>query len=161
MKALTTVLAERAMANMDEPEDGLGAWREAAEEQLGEPVLDACLLTRPTSYAGNAMASHSGPLVGMLLRKSREIRSGGLPPHFLLAVTADEVVVLERVMKARGGALGRPGAEIARWRRDDLSVSWKPFGFLLKVTIVAGGEQHECSATKHRLVEQFLARMTA
>jgi hypothetical protein len=88
------------MANMDEPEDGLGAWREAAEEQLGEPVLDACLLTRPTSYAGNAMASHSGPLVGMLLRKSREIRSGGLPPHFLLAVTADEVVVLERVMKA-------------------------------------------------------------
>ena len=64
-------------------------------------------------------------------------------------------------MKARGGALGRPGAEIARWRRDDLSVSWKPFGFLLKVTIVAGGEQHECSATKHRLVEQFLARMTA
>src|SRR4051794_18356929 len=79
MKALTTMLAERAMAKMEQPADGLKEWRDAAQAQITEPVVDACLFSRPASYAANAVASHSGPLVGMLLRKSREIRAGGLP----------------------------------------------------------------------------------
>jgi hypothetical protein len=156
MKALTTMLAERAMAKMEDPADGLKAWRDAAQQQVAEPVIDACLFTRPTSYAANAVASHSGLIAGMLLRKSREIRSGGLPPHFVVAVTRDEVVVLERRMTARGGPLGQPGDEVARWRRSDLQMSWKPAGYLLKITITAAGEPHECSATKHPLTEAFL-----
>jgi hypothetical protein len=156
MKALTTLLAGRAMAKMDEPADGLKEWRDAAQAQITEPVLDACLFTRPTSYAANAVASHSGPLVGMLLRKSREIRAGGLPQHFVLAVTGDEVVALERVMTARGGPMGAPGDEVGRWKRSDVGVTWAPAGYLLKVKIVVAGELYECSAVKHDVTESFL-----
>jgi hypothetical protein len=156
MKALTTMLAERAMTKMEQPADGLKEWRDAAQAQITEPVIDACLFTRPTSYGANAIASHSGPIVGMLLRKSREIRAGGLPQHFVLAVTADEVVALERVMTARGGPMGAPGGEAARWKRSDVGVTWTPSGFRLKVRIVAKGEVYQCSVVKHPLSEAFL-----
>jgi hypothetical protein len=156
MKALTTLLAERAMDKMEQPADGLKEWRDAAQAQITEPVIDACMFSRPTSYAGNAIASHSGPLVGILLRKSRQIRAGGLPQHFMLAVTADEVVALERVMTARGGPAGKPGGEVARWKRSDVGVSWTPAGYLLKVTVVVDGEIYKCTVVKHDLSESFL-----
>jgi len=156
MKALTTLLAERAIAKMEQPADGLKEWRDAAQAQVSEPVIDACLFSRPTSYAGNAMSSHSGPIVGMLLRKSREIRAGGLPQHFMLAVTEHEVVVLERVMTTRGGPMGKPGNEIVRWNRSDVSVEYSVAGYLLKLTLVAKGEIYECTVTKHDLTEAFL-----
>jgi hypothetical protein len=156
MKALTTMLAQRAMAKMEQPADGLKEWRDAAQAQISEPVIDACLFSRPTSYAGNALASHSGPIVGMLLRKSREIRAGGLPQHFVLAVTDREVVVLERVMTARGGPMGQPGGEVVRWKRPDVGVSYGIAGYLLKVTLVARGEVYECTVVKHDLTEAFL-----
>jgi hypothetical protein len=150
------MLAERAMANQEPSTDGLKVWRDAAQEQIAEPVIDACLFTRPTSYAANAIASHSGPVVGMLLRKSRKDRAGGLPEHFVFAVTEDEVVVLERKMKARAGALGEARGEVARFKRADLGVTWKPFGFLIKATVSVGGEHYQCSVVKHELSEAFL-----
>lgn len=156
MKALTTLLAEKAMAKMEQPADGLKEWRDAAQAQISEPVIDACLFSRPTSYAGNALASHSGPVVGMLLRKSREIRAGGLPKHFVLAVTDREVVVLERLITSRGGPMGQPGNEVARWRRSDVGVSYNIAGYLLKVSVVAHGEVYECTVVKHDLTESFL-----
>ena len=156
MKALTTMLAERAMEKMEQPVDGLKEWRDAAQAQVSEPVIDACLFSRPTSYAGNVMSSHSGPIVGMLLRKSREIRAGGLPKHFVLAVTDREVVVLERLITSRGGPMGQPGNEVARWRRCDVGVSYDIAGYLLKVTLVAKGEVYECTVVKHDLTEAFL-----
>jgi hypothetical protein len=156
MKAPTTMLAEQAMAKMEQPVDGLKEWRDAAQAQITEPVIDACLFSRPTSYAGNTIATHLGPIAGLLLRKSREIRAGGLPQHFMLAVTDDEVVALERVMTSRGGSMGKPGSEVARWKRPDVGVTWTPAGYLLKVTIVVKGEVYECSLVKHPLNEAFL-----
>ena len=161
MKALTTLLAEKAMAKMEQPADGLKEWRDAAQSQISEPVIDACLFSRPTSYAGNVVASHSGPIVGMLLRKSREIRAGGLPQHFMLAVTEREVVVLERMMTARGGPMGQPGGEVVRWKRSDVGVSYDIAGYLLKVTMVAHGEVYECTrrqARPHRVVPASAVR---
>src|SRR2546430_15831150 len=108
MKALTTMLAERAMSKMEQPADGLKEWRDAAQAQITEPVVDATLFSRPSSYASGVVASHSGPFVGILLRKSQKIRAGGLPQHFLVAVTEHEVVVLERKMAATGGPTGKP-----------------------------------------------------
>jgi hypothetical protein len=156
MKALTTRLAERAMQKMEQPADGLKELRDAAQAQITEPVVDACLFSRPTSYAGNTVATHFGPIAGALLRKSREIRAGGLPQHFLLAVTAEEVIVLERVITSRGGPIGKPGSEVARWNRCDVGVTWTPFGFLLKVAIVVNDECYQCSLVKQPLNESFL-----
>lgn len=91
MKALTTKLYERAAKPT--PAEGLKMWRDAAQAQIDEPVVDACLFSRPYSYGGGQVASHAGGLATMLLRKSREIRAGGLPEHYVLAVTADEVTI--------------------------------------------------------------------
>jgi hypothetical protein len=160
MKAPTTMLAERAMAKVEQPADGLKEFRDAAQAQISEPVIDACLFSRPTSYAGNAVASHFGPLVGIALRQSRKMRAGGLPKHFVLAVTDDEVVALERVVTSRGGPMGKPGAEVARWKRSDVAVTWTPAGYLIKVTITAKGERYKVSTTKHALAEAFLGLLS-
>jgi hypothetical protein len=140
------------------PAEGLKAWRDVAQHQIEEEVIDACLFARPASYAANAMASHSGLLVGMLLRKSREIRAGGLPQHFVLAVTDDEVIALRRTMKARGGPMGQPGEEVARWPRDDVRVDWSDGGYLFKVTLCSssGVQKVECTVAKSPLTESFL-----
>jgi hypothetical protein len=156
MKALTTMLAERAMAKMEQPADGLKEWRDAAQAQITEPVIDAALFSRPSSYGASQVAAHSGPIVGMLLRKSRKLRAGGLPEHFVLAVTDDEVIALERRMTATGGSTGKPGGEVARWKRSDVGVSWKLTGYLLKTTLVAEGEVYQCQAVNHPLHEAFL-----
>src|SRR3954452_18596953 len=143
MKALTTMLAQRVMPAA--PAEGLKVWRDAAQAQIAEPVIDACLFSRPASYGASTLASHTGGLATMLLRKSREIRAGGLPEHFVLAVTADEVIALRRTMKARGGPLGEPGEEVARWKRSDLRVSWRDGGYLYKVTIQSPSEARRSS----------------
>lgn len=157
MNALTTMLAERAARPA--PAEGLKAWREAAQAQIEERVIDACIFSRPSNYTANALASHSGPLAGMILRKSREIRAGGLPEHFILAVTAEQVIALRRNMKARRGELlGEPGEEVARWRRSDLTVTWKGAGYLYNVTIESPSESEkvQCCVAKSPLSESFL-----
>jgi hypothetical protein len=156
MKAPTTLLAERAMATMQQPVDGLKEWRDAAQAQITEPVIDACLFSRPMNYGANVIASHSGPLVGLLLRQSRKIRAGGLPEHFILAVTEHEVVALQRKMGAWSGPTGKPGGEVARWKRSDVGVQWETSGWKLNVTIVAAGEVYKCMVVKHDVNEAFL-----
>jgi hypothetical protein len=95
----------------------------------------------------------------MLLRKSREMRAGGLPEHFILAVTDENVIVLRRTMKARGGPLGQPGEEVARWRRSDLKVSSSNGGYLLKVTLESPSENEKVQASvgSSPLSESFVA----
>src|SRR3954447_3801873 len=156
MKALTTMLAQRVMPAP--PADGLKVWRDAAQAQIAEPVIDACLFSRPASYGASALASHTGGLSTMLLRKSREMRAGGLPEHFILAVTDDEVIALRRTMKARGGPLGVAGDEVARWKRSDLSVSSSNGGYLLKVTIESPSEAEkvQCIVSSSALTKSFV-----
>ncbi|HEX6713331.1 MAG TPA: hypothetical protein VF066_08095 [Thermoleophilaceae bacterium] len=157
MKALTTMLAQRAAGPA--PAEGLKEWRDAAQAQIAETVIDACLFSRPTSYGANQLASHSGLLAGMLLRKSREVRAGGLPEHFLLAVTPDDVIALRRTMKMRGGPLGAPGEEVARWKRSDLRVSSSNGGYMLKVTIESPSEDEkvQCTVFANGLTQDFVA----
>jgi hypothetical protein len=139
------MLAQRAAQAA--PAEGLKVWRDAAQAQIDEPVIDAALFSRPASYGATALASHTGGLGTMLLRKSREMRAGGLPEHFILAVTDHEVIALRRTMKARGGPTGVPGEEVARWKRSDLDVSSSNGGYLIKVTIKSPAEDEKVQAT--------------
>jgi hypothetical protein len=157
MKALTTVLFERAAKPA--PDEGLKLWRDAAQAQIDEPVIDACLFSRRASHGATLLASHTGGLATMLLKKSREIRAGGLPEHFILAVTGDEVIALRRTMKARGGSTGVPGEEVARWKRSDLRVSSSNGGYLINVTIESPSEDEKVQAAvgMSPLSESFVA----
>ena len=161
MKSLTTMLAQRAAPAA--PAEGLKVWRAAAQAQIVEPVIDACIFSRPSSYGASALASHTGGLGVMLLKKSREIRAGGLPEHFILAVTADEVIALRRTMKARGGPTGEPGEEVARWNRSDLTVTWRSAGYLVNVTIESRSEDEKvkCSVANGPLTEPFLELLSS
>ncbi len=159
MKTLTTMLVERAMDKQEQPTDGLNVWRDAAQAQMTEPVIDACLFSRPSSYGANKAAGQLGFIAHKLLKKSQEIQAGGLPQHFILAVTGDEVIALRRTIKARGPQTGVPGEEVARWKRPDLEVSWRVAGYLLNVTLASptDGETVKCCVGNSPLSESFLA----
>lgn len=165
MKSLNTMLVERAMAKQEMPQDPLAPLREAAAAQLGAPVIDAALFSRQSNDAVGRVAGSAtfgGPLARMTLKKYEQSQAGGLPEHFLLAVTADEVVALERKLggiRRSRDPFGEPGAEVARWRRDDLEVSMQDRGHLLNVTLASpcDGETVKCSIGKIAATEDFVA----
>jgi hypothetical protein len=163
MKSLTTRLAERAMSKQEMPQDPLAPMREAAALQLQAPVLDAALFTRQSNDAAKRIAGSAtlgGPLARMALGKFEQTQAGNLPKHFLLAVTKDDVVALERTLGMRSTApAGEPGAEVARWRRAELEVSVQENGYMLNVTLASPTEDDriECAVTKITATEDFVA----
>jgi hypothetical protein len=163
VKSLNTRLVERAMAKQEMPQDPLATMRAAAATQLGSPVVDAALFTRQSSDTATRVAGSAtlgGPLARMALKKFEQSKAGGLPAHFLLAVTSDEVVALERKQKATSrDPLGTPGPEVARWRRADLQVSMLDKGHMLNVTLSSSreGEQVQCTVGKITATEDFVA----
>lgn len=163
MRSLKTRLAEQAMAKQDMPEDPLGPSRDAASAQLGGPVIDAALFSRQSNDAAGRVAgsaSFGGPLARMAVKKLEQSRAGGLPQHFLLAVTAEHVVALERTIRARSTEpMGTPGPEVARWRRADLEVGMQDKGYLLNVTLSSPSEDEtvRCSVGKIAATEDFVA----
>jgi hypothetical protein len=158
MKALTTLLAERATAMQDAPAEGLKAIRDAAQARIAEPVVDACSFSRPASYAGNLAARQFGLLGKFALGKVREARAGGLPQHFVLAVTETEVVALEETFSGRREISRDLGPEVARWGRATLDVASKPAGYLVNVTLSSAeqDERVECCVAASPLSWSFL-----
>jgi hypothetical protein len=159
MKAPTTFLVDRAMAKQGPPVDGLKLWRDAAQEQVDAPVVDACLFSRPSNYAASLGATRMGGLLGRAaLKQTQKVQAGGFPQHFLLAVTADEVIALERTVGGRGGVTGRPGPELARWPRATLGVGWEASGHLYNATITPPADDPaiRCCVGKSPLSESFL-----
>ena len=71
---------------------------------MAEPVIDARLFSRPSSYGANKAAGQLGFIAYKLLKKTQEIRPY-LPQHFILAVTGDDDA-LRRTIKARGPQTG-------------------------------------------------------
>lgn len=163
MKSLNTLLVERATAKHEMPQDPLGPQRESAAAQLDVPVIDAALFSRQSNDAATRVAGSAtlgGRLARLALKKFEQSRAGGLPEHFLLAVTAEEVVALERKVKMRAwDGVGIPGAEVARWRRADLVVEVQDKGHMLNVTLASPAEDEtvRCTVGKITATEDFVA----
>jgi hypothetical protein len=157
MKAPTTYLANRAMAKQGQSTDGLEVWRDAVQPEVAEPLVDACLFSRPSNYAKNLGARQFGMLGNAMRKQSQKQAAGGLPAHFVLAVTADSVVVLERVIGGRD-PVGKAGPELARWSRATLDVSWVGATYLYNVTITTpdSPERVRCCVGQSPLAESFL-----
>lgn len=87
----------------------------------------------------NKMATHFGGMLGRSIsKKVNKQRAGGLPEHFVLAVTADQAIVIEYKLAGRKRKLI---GEVTRWKRDGLSVGWSKVGpYMLHVTIGVAGE---------------------
>ena len=163
MKTLTTRLYDRAMADREMPADPLAAYRASAADQLGQPVIDAALFTRQHSEIADTVTQSTwfgGLLSQLALKKVEQARAGGLPEHFLLAVTENDVIALERkiTMSARDG-IGEVRDEVARWRRADLEISVKDRGHKLHVTLRSPSEDEtvKCSVVKVDATAAFVA----
>lgn len=139
---------------------GLEMWRDAAQAQISEPVIDACIFSRPSNILSSKAASSFGLVGHLALKKSRERRAGGLPEHFIIAVTAEHVIALGRKMRAGRNLAGEPGEEVARWDRSSLRVSWErgSLGYLYDVTIESPSEAEaiQCSVGLSPESEEFL-----
>lgn len=140
--------------------NGMQMWRDIAQAQIDEPVIAACIFSRPSNVLANKAASSFGLIGHLALKKSKEVRAGGLPPHFILAVTAQQVIALGRTMRAGRNLAGEPGPEVARWERSSLQVEWKrgSLGYSYDVTIKSPseGETVECSVGLSPESEEFL-----
>lgn len=140
--------------------DGGELFRQAAQPKVGEPVVAAWGFARQGLMI-NKLAGHFGALPYAIARKRQEMRAGGFPEHFVLAVTEERVYALERKI-GRRDPFGTVGEELARWDRASLRVSWKPDrtagGMLLNVKIEspAEGETVNCSVGNGPETERFL-----
>jgi hypothetical protein len=159
MQTLTRTRDSQRTTEQDVPAEGFKAWRDAAQAELSDPVIEACIFNRPSSETGNRVAAHLGWISQLLLSKHRQMRAGGLPEHFILAVTSDEVIALERKMRMFGPPIGTPGAEVARWKRSSLHVVSRHAGRLTQVTLTSAdeGEKVECCVGTHVLSDRFIA----
>ncbi len=139
---------------------GVEMWRDAAQAQIDEPVIAACIFSRPSNVLTSKAASSFGLVGHLALKKSREMRAGGLPQHFIIAVTKDHVIALGRKIRPGRNLAGEPGEEVARWDRQSLSVSWKTgsLGYLYDVTIKSPSEAEtvQCSVGLSPQSEDFL-----
>jgi hypothetical protein len=105
---------------------------------LNMPILVACPMNR-RGMMTNKMATRFGGLLGRAVsKKVAKERAGGLPEHFIVAITADEAIVVEYKLAGRGRKLI---GEIERWPRAGLGVDWSKVGpYMLHVTITVPGE---------------------
>lgn len=164
MNTMAYPLAARKTADVDAEvlAEGFKAWRDAAQEQIAEPVIEACIFSRPSSQVGSRVAGYFGWLPALMLHLDRRRRAAGLPQHFVLAVTADEVVALERTTRPLGSAVGTVGREVARWPRATLKVESRPAGSLIQVTLTpaAPAAAVQCTLGAHALSDRFLALLS-
>jgi hypothetical protein len=157
MKTPNEVLLDRAIKKQEgKPNEGLKRYRDSAQAQLPETVIDACLFSRPSNDLYNRLAEHGGLIGQFALSRVQKKRSGGFPAHFLLAVTATEVVALRRKQTIKA-QMSETGEEVGRWRRSELKVSTKVSTWQRQVTLQpATGPAIQCCIGEHPLSESFV-----
>ena len=120
----------------------LDRYRDLAAARLDEPVLAACPMTRRGMMSVKT-AGHFGFLARLATKKAYEHRAGGLPEHFVVAVTPTHVHAFSAPIKMRSPNSRELKEELGVWDRSDVSASWKKGGpYMLDVTLVAGGETY-------------------
>jgi len=160
VKLPTSVIPGRAKAAEDSAT--LDIYKDAVQPHVDEPVIAACLFSRQ-GLMSEKFAGKFGALAYAGAKKRSQMRAGGLPQHFILAVTGKRVYAYETKIGMRNATgAGDVRDEVARWDRDALRVSYAPEkstgGLTLKVTIESPGEDEavQCSVGKHPLSEEFL-----
>ena len=161
MRFPTSVRSAPAATAAQGASDNLDIFRDAVQPQIDEPVIEACMFSRQGMMA-KKMAGHFGLLPYLLAGKHSQMRAGGLPQHFILAVTEDHVYAIESKVGMRSGPAGEIRGEVARWERASLRVSSKTDattgGFGINVTIESPAEDEtvRCTVGRHPLSEDVV-----
>jgi hypothetical protein len=133
--------------------------RARVEEKAGAPVLAYSVFYRSGSFGAMA-AQRVSPLAASAIKLIGKKKAGGLPPHFILAVTADKVHAY-KYKQSRSDI--KVGDEVAVWDRSALRVSARETAMTMRVTIEspAEGERVQCDTGKAEITDRFLAEVGA
>jgi hypothetical protein len=122
---------------------------------IGQPLIAACPFSRRGQMT-QKIAGKFGMLAYLGARQHAKGKAGGLPEHFFLAVTANQV----RVIGYQLGMTGHQklGKEVAIWRREDLHVEASPSRLWIDVTLVSPSENErvECRVGMAPAAEAFV-----
>ena len=121
----------------------------------GQPLIAACPFSRRGQMT-QKLAGKFGVLAYLGARQHAKGKAGGLPEHFFLAVTADQV----RAVGYQLGMTGKQklGDEVAVWRREDLHVEASPSRLWIDVTLTLPSEDErvECRVGMAPAAEAFV-----
>lgn len=134
---------------------------EALQAVVSEPVLGVLACHRRGHYT-QKLAGRAGFLTWLLARAYAKKQAGGLPQHFMAAITPTKVRAFQ--YKAHGRMRDRYeiGEEVAVWDRDGLSVSWQagpPYAFDVEIQSPAEEEKVLCRCGKGESSERALRMM--
>jgi hypothetical protein len=122
---------------------------------IGQPLIAACPFSRRGQMT-QKIAGKFGMLAYLGARQHAKGKAGGLPEHFFLAVTANQV----RVVGYQLGMTGQQklGKEVAIWRREDLHVEASPSRLWIDVTLASPSENErvECRVGMAPAAEAFV-----
>ena len=127
---------------------------------IGEPLIAACPFSRRGQMT-QKFASKFGALAYLSARQHAKSKAGGLPEHFYLAVTDEDV----RAIGYKLGMTGKEplGEEVAVWRRDALEVEARPSSLWIDVTLgsPSEGERVDCRVGSAPASQAFVELLRA
>ncbi len=130
-------------------------YRSSVEQKVGAPVI-AFLPFHRTNAMG-AMAMHRvSPLAASAMRLLAKKKAGGLPPNFILVLTADRIYAYTSKTRVDSFELKD---ELAVWERAAIRVTTQETSLNMQLTLEspAEGEKVLCEATKSALTADFFA----
>jgi hypothetical protein len=128
--------------------------RPQIEERTGAPALAFSTFYRSGSW-GAMGAQHLSPLAASAIKFLGKRKAGGLPAHFILAVTADRIYAFS--YKARRHGI-QVGDELAVWQRSGIRVSAEETAMTVRLTIESpsDGSKMVCDTGKAAITESFM-----
>ena len=133
--------------------------RPRVEAKTGAPVLAYSTFYRTGSWGQMGM-EHVSPLAKSAMKMIGKRKAGGLPPHFILALTADRLYAFK--YKPRRDVI-EVGDEVASWDRAAITASVAETSLTMRLTInsPADGSKTVCDTGKADITDRFLAQLGA
>jgi hypothetical protein len=145
--------------SVEEQRQWMESNRPRVEARTGAPVLAFSTFYRTGSW-GQMGVEHVSPLARSAMKMIGKRKAGGLPPHFILALTADRLYAFK--YKPRRDQI-EVGDEVASWDRAAITASVEETTLTMRVTIgsPADGAKVVCDTGKADITDRFLAQLGA
>jgi hypothetical protein len=132
--------------------------RARVEEKTGAPVIAYSTFYRTGSW-GEMGLEHVSGLAKTAVKLWGRKKAGGLPPHFILAITEDRLHAFK--YKARRDVI-EVQEEVAVWDRSAIRASAQETSLTMRLTIESpDGDSMVCDSSKADITSRFLGCLGA
>jgi hypothetical protein len=131
--------------------------RSRVEEKTGAPVLAFSTFYRTGSW-GQMGARQISPLAASAMKLLGKRKAGGLPPHFILALTDDRLHAFK--YKPRRDVI-EVGDEVGSWDRAGIRACVQETAITMRLTVEspADGGSLVCDTGKAEITDEFLSKL--